>query len=258
MSAVTTLRVVEGHARHYKHTWRGTSFSTVVTPVLFLSAMGLGLGTLVDAGRSDALGGVDYLAWLAPGLLAAGAMQNGAGDGSYPVIAGIRWLKTYEAALNTPVRPADLALGNLVWAMLRATIAALVFVVVAALFGAMPAAAGLLAVVPAVLVAGGFCAAISAVTAQLRNEQGLAAIQRFLIVPLFLFAGTFFPVSQLPDRIEWVAWLIPLWHGVELTRAIALGTDPAAPWAVHVAVVVGFLVAATAASLVSFRRRLHR
>jgi lipooligosaccharide transport system permease protein len=253
-----TLRVVEGHARQYKHTWRGTSFSTVVTPVLFLSAMGLGLGSLVDAGRSEALGGVDYLAWLAPGLLAGGAMQNGAGDGSYPVIAGIRWLKTYDAALNTPVRPADLALGNLLWAMLRATIAALVFVLVAALFGAMPVARGLLAIAPAVLVAGGFCAAISAVTAQLRSEQGLAAIQRFVVVPLFLFAGTFFPVSQLPDRIEWVAWLVPLWHGVELARALALGSDPTSSWGLHLAVVVGFLGLGTAASMWSFRRRLHR
>jgi lipooligosaccharide transport system permease protein len=258
MAVASTLRVVEGHARQYRHTWRGTTFSSVVTPVLFLSAMGLGLGALVDAGRSEALGGVDYLVWLAPGLLAGGAMQNGAGDGSYPVVAGIRWLKTYEAALNTPVRPADLALGNLVWAMVRATLAALVFVVVAALFGAMPLGRGLAATVPAVAVAGGFCAAISAVTAQLRNEQGLAAIQRFLVVPLFLFAGTFFPVSQLPDRIEWVAWVVPLWHGVELSRALALGGVPAAPWWLHTGVVVAFLAGGAAASVWSFRRRLHR
>jgi lipooligosaccharide transport system permease protein len=145
-----------------------------------------------------------------------------------------------------------------VWAMLRATVAALVFVVVAALFGAMPLGRGLLAIVPSVLVAGGFCAAISAVTAQLRNEQGLAAIQRFLVVPLFLFAGTFFPVSQLPDRVEWVAWLVPLWHGVELARALALGTAPAGPWLLHAAVVVGFLVVGVLASLWSFGRRLHR
>jgi lipooligosaccharide transport system permease protein len=258
MARHATLRVVEGHARHYKHTWRGTSFSTVVTPVLFLSAMGLGLGSLVDAGRSEALGGVDYLTWLAPGLLAGAAMQNGAGDGSYPVIAGIRWLKTYEAALNTPVRPAELALGNLTWAMLRATVAALVYVVVAWAFGAMDLGRGMLAALPAVLTAGGFCAAISAITAQLRNEQGLAAIQRFVVVPLFLFAGTFFPVSQLPDRVEWVAWFVPLWHGVELARSISLGRAPTAPWAVHLAVVVGFLVVGMALSVWSFHRRLRR
>ncbi|MFA9430477.1 ABC transporter permease [Egicoccus sp. AB-alg2] len=258
MARPVTLRVVEGHARHYKHTWRGTSFSTLVTPVLFLSAMGLGLGSLVDAGRSDALGGLDYLTWLAPGLLAGAAMQNGAGDGSFPVIAGIKWLKTYDAALNTPVRPADLALGNLVWATLRATAAAVVYVLVATAFGAMHLGRGLLAVVPAVLTAAGFCAVISAVTAQLRTEQGLSAIQRFLVVPLFLFAGTFFPVSQLPDHIEWVAWLVPLWHGVELARALALGTTPAAPWLLHAGVVVGFLAVGVVASVVSFGRRLHR
>lgn len=258
MARAVTLRVIEGHARHYKHTWRGTTFSTIVTPVLFLSAMGLGLGSLVDAGRTEALGGVGYLAWLAPGLLAGAAMQNGAGDGSFPVIAGIKWLKTYDAALNTPVRPADLALANLAWATMRATIAALVYVVVATAFGAMHLGRGLLAVVPAVLTAAGFCAVISAVTAQLKSEQGLAAIQRFFVMPLFLFAGTFFPVSQLPDHVEWFAWLVPLWHGVELARALALGRSPAGPWALHAAVVVGFLVLGIALSTASFRRRLHR
>lgn len=258
MARAVTLRVVEGHARHYRHTWRGSTFSTIVTPVLFLSAMGLGLGSQVDRGATAALGGVGYLTWLAPGLLAAAAMQNGAGDGSFPVMAGIKWLKTYDAALNTPVRPADLALGNLTWAVLRATVSALIYVVVATAFGAMDLGRGLLSVIPAVLTAAGFCAVISAITARLQNEQGMTAIHRFLVMPLFLFAGTFFPVTQLPDHIEPLAWLVPLWHGVELSRALALGTDPAGPWAVHAAVVVGFLAVGIALSLASFRRRLHR
>ncbi|MFA9444859.1 ABC transporter permease [Egicoccus sp. AB-alg6-2] len=258
MARAVTLRVVEGHARHYRHTWRGTTFSTIVTPVLFLSAMGLGLGGLVDAGRAEALGGVDYLTWLAPGLLAGAAMQNGAGDGTFPVIAGIKWLKTYEAALSTPVRPADLALGNLLWATARASIAAVVYVMVASAFGAMTPGRGLLAAVPAVATAAGFCAVISAFTAQLRTDQGLAAIQRFLVMPLFLFAGTFFPVSQLPDHVEWLAWFVPLWHGVELARALALGTSPAGPWVLHVGVVAGFLAIGVLLSVASFQRRLHR
>lgn len=258
MARAVTLRVVEGHARHYRHTWRGSTFSTIVTPVLFLSAMGLGLGSQVDGGAMDALGGVDYLTWLAPGLLAAAAMQNGAGDGSFPVMAGLKWLKTYDAALNTPVRPADLALGNLTWAVLRASVSALVYVLIATAFGAMHLGRGLLSTIPAVLTAAGFCGLISAMTARLDNEQGMTAIHRFLVMPLFLFAGTFFPVSQLPDHIEPLAWLVPLWHGVELSRALALGTDPTGPWLVHIAVVVGFLVVGIALSVASFRRRLHR
>ncbi|GGI06232.1 ABC transporter permease [Egicoccus halophilus] len=258
MARAVTLRVVEGHARQYRHTWRGTTFSTLVTPVLFLSAMGLGLGSLVDASATQTLGGVDYLTWLAPGLLAAAAMQNGAGDGSFPVIAGIKWEKTYQAALNTPVRPADLTLGNLLWAVVRASVAALVYVVVATAFGAMHLGRGLLAIAPAVVTAAGFCAWISAVTAQMKTDQGLAAIQRFFVMPLFLFAGTFFPVSQLPDAIERFVWLVPLWHGVELARALSLGTTPTGPWGVHVAVVVGFLALGVVLSVWSFGRRLHR
>lgn len=258
MARAATLRVVEGHARHYRHTWRGSTFSTIMYPVLFLSAMGLGLGSQVGPEASPALGGVDYLTWLAPGLLTAAAMQNGAADGSFPVMAGMKWLKTYDAALNTPVRPADLALGNLTWAVARATVSALVYVVIATAFGAMTLGRGLASAVPAVLTAAGFCAVISALTARLSSEQGMTAVHRFLVMPLFLFAGTFFPVSQLPDGIEPLVWLVPLWHGVELSRALALGTTPTGPWPVHLAVVLGFLAGGVALSLASFRRRLQR
>jgi len=253
------LRVLEGHARAYRHTWRGTTTSAVVTPVLFLAAMGLGLGTLVDAGSaSDELGGGGYLTWLAPGLLAASTMQNAAGDGTFPVAAGMRWMKTYQAALNTPVRPRDLLVGHLLWALLRATLVGAVFVVVAAAFGAMPLHRGLLALLPAVLLGVGVCAATSAFTAASDSDQALSGVFRFVIVPLFLFSGAFFPVDQLPAAVQPVVVAIPVWHGVELSRALASGTSPALPWAVHVGVLLALLVAGTAVAVAVFERRLRR
>lgn len=251
------VRVLEGHARAYRHTWRGTTVSAVVTPVLFLAAMGLGLGQLVDDGGARGLGGIGYLAWLAPGLLAASMMQAGAADGTFPVIAGTRWVRTYHSAVASPVRPRDLHLGNLLWAGLRLSVIGTVFVLVAAAFGAMPLSRGLLALVPALLTGLGFCAAMSAVVVLLTSDHLLAGLNRFVIVPLFLFSGTFFPVDQLPPAARVIARAIPLWHGVELTRALALGTSPSLPWVLHLAVLLAFLLAGLLAGAHTFARRLN-
>lgn len=259
MSRAIAVRVLEGHARAYRHTWRGTTISAVVSPVLFLAAMGLGLGSLVDAdGTPAGLGGVSYLAWLAPGLLAASAMQNGAADGSFPVVSGIRWTKDYHAALNTPVRPRDLLVGNLLWAAIRATVAGSAFVLVAAAFGAMPLGRGFLALGPVLLLGVGTCAATSAFAATTRSDQALSGLFRFVVVPLFLFSGAFFPIGQLPDLVQPFVVAIPVWHGVELTRAIALGTAPALHWALHLGMLVTLLAVGAGLAVVTFERRLRR
>jgi lipooligosaccharide transport system permease protein len=257
MATPIALRVLEGHARSYRHTWRGTTIGAVLTPVLFLAAMGLGLGQLVDRDPTTALGELSYLTWLTPGLLAASAMQAGAADGTFPVLGGTRWVKTYHTAVASPVRPRDLHLGNLLWATIRITVIGLVFVVVAAGFGAVPLGRGLLALGPAVLTGVAFCAALSAGVVLLVRDQFLAGLNRFVIVPLFLFSGTFFPVEQLPPVAGSIARALPLWHGVELTRALALGTTPALAWPVHLGVVVGLLAAGIAVGSVTFDRRLR-
>jgi lipooligosaccharide transport system permease protein len=257
MGTPLPLRVLEGHARAYRHTWRGTTISAVVSPVLFLAAMGLGLGTLVDDGGT-ALAGVGYLAWLAPGLLVGGAFQNGAADGSFPVIAGIRWLETYEAALHSPVRPRDLLLGNLSWAAIRALVAAGCFVVVAAAFGAMPFTRGLLALGPALLTAVGTCAWVAVLTARRPTDQALSSTFRFLVMPLFLFSGTFFPVDQLPEVVRPVALVVPLWHGVELARSLVLGTPSVLAWPLHLAVLAATALVGSVVAVAAFDRRLRQ
>jgi len=257
MATPIALRVLEGHARAYRHTWRGTTIGAIATPVLFLAAMGLGLGQLVDEGGSGPLPGVSYLTWLTPGLLAASAMQAGAADGTFPVMAGTRWVRTYHTAVASPVRPRDLHVGNLLWATVRVGVIGTVFVLVAAGFGAVPLARGLLALAPAVLTGVAFCAALSAVVVKLGSDQLLSGLQRFVVVPLFLFSGTFFPVEQLPPAAAAIARVLPLWHGVELTRALALGTSPALPWPVHLGVVTALLVVGLLVGAVTFDRRLR-
>jgi lipooligosaccharide transport system permease protein len=165
-------------------------------------------------------------------------MQTAAGDASYPVMAGIKWRKTYEATLSTPIGVPELILGHLGWVTLRITFVSVVFAAVMTAFGATTITEGLAAVPPAVLTGLAFAAAITAYTAGLKSETGLASLFRFGIVPLFLFSGTFFPIEQLPDYLEPFAYLTPLWHGVELCRGLALGLD----FTVHPLISVGYLV----------------
>ena len=259
MALSSSLRVFETHARTYRHTYRGSVISTFLNPVLYLAAMGMGLGTLVDGGTgTEPIPGVPYLAYLAPGLLAAAAMQTGTGDASYPVMAGMKWTKTYHAALATPVGVFDLVAGHLGWVLVRVMMTAVAFAAAMVLFDAATGPRALLACVPAALVGIAFGSAVTGYTSSLENEFGLSSLFRFGIVPMFLFSGTFFPITQLPGWIQPLAYLTPLWHGVELTRAAALGTAPAWSAWVHVAYLLLWFAAGAALALYNFRRRLEK
>jgi lipooligosaccharide transport system permease protein len=256
VTRVPALRVFEHHALVYRRTWRGTLFATFLAPVLFLAAMGLGLGGYVDQSNPQGVGGVSYLAFLAPGLLAAQAMQTAAFESTYPVMAGIVWMRTYEAMITTPVGIRAVVVGQLAWVATRLAMVCAVFLLVMFLFGAVASPLALLGLPVAVLTGLAFAAPIQAFSATQRNDTAFNGIFRFLITPLFIFSGTFFPISQLPDIIEPVAYLTPLYHGVALTRGLAVGgLDPLAA-VVHVAVLVGFIAVGVALSLVAFGRRL--
>jgi lipooligosaccharide transport system permease protein len=254
--APPVLRVLEHNALVYRRTFRGTLFTTFLSPVLFLTAMGLGLGALVDRQGGAQLGGVSYLAFLAPGLLAASAMQTGAFENTFPVMAKTTWWKTYDAMLATPLRVRDLVLGDLGWSAIRLTISATAFVAVMMLFGAIAPAGALFALPAAVLTGMAFACPIFAFSATQKKDNAFSVLFRFIITPLFLFSGTFFPIEQLPDVIEPVAWVTPLYHGVALTRGLALGTlDPAAG-AIHLAVLLAFIGGGLALAFLALRRRM--
>jgi lipooligosaccharide transport system permease protein len=248
------LRYFETRAVVYRHTWRGSVITTFINPILYLAAMGIGLGTLVDEGA--ALEGFSYLSFLAPGLLAATAMQTAAGDASYPVMAGIKWARTFEAALATPIRIVDLVRGHLTWVTARIAFTSTVFAVVMAAFGAAPLGRSLLAVLPAVITGMAFAAPITAYTAKLKDPQGLAAMFRFGIIPMFLFSGTFFPITQLPTIIQPIAYVTPLWHGVQLCRAVALGIPTVTNPYVSVAYLLAWFVVGTIVATRFLRSRM--
>jgi lipooligosaccharide transport system permease protein len=250
-------RVFEHRLVLYLKTFRASIFSSFLTPILFLTAMGLGLGAYVDANQS--LGGVSYLAFLAPGLLVATCMQTAAFEATFPIMAGLVWSRVYHAMYATPIRGSDIALGNLAWMGFRLLLVAAIFTVVIVLFGAATSPLVVLAIPVAVLTGLAFAAPIAAFAATQRTPEKFAAIFRFGITPLFLFSGTFYPVESLPAIVQPLAWLTPLYHGIVLARGLSLGTigvSPTIPLAfVHLAILLGFIGVGTffAVRLISAR-----
>jgi len=225
----TIGRVFEHRLLQYRRTFRASIFSSFLSPEMFLSAMGLGLGGYVS--NSAALGGVPYLVFLAPGLLAATAMQTGSFEATFPIMAGLVWNKIFHAMHATPISPRDIALGNLAWMAARLTLISTIFTFVIVLFGAAQSPLILLAIPAAVLTGLAFAAPLAAFSATQKNPNKFSTIFRFGITPLFLFSGTFFPIASLPSALQALAWLTPLYHGVALTRGLSLGTivdDPVA------------------------------
>ncbi len=214
-------------AHAYRRTWRGSIVGTVVSPVLYLAAMGLGLGTLVDASTGPGVAGSSYLAFVAPGILAATAMQTGAGESMYPVMGAMKWQRQYHAMLASPLTVRNVFAGHLLWVATRVLMSVAVFAAVMVGFGAAAWSGALLAVPAALLVGIAFAAPVMAFAATRTNDVGFAGLTRFGLVPLFLFSGVFFPIDELPGPVRVLAYLTPLWHGVELCRGVVLpGAGP--------------------------------
>ena len=250
-------RAVDFWRVQFRRTWRGTWASTVLTPLGFLAAMGLGLGSIVDNGSgASTLGGVSYLDFIAPGLLAASVMQQASFESSYPVLGAIKWARQYHAQLATPLRVRDALAGHVLWVGLRLSISAAVFLVVMALFGTLQSWWAVLCLPAAVLTGLAFVPGIFAYAATLETDSGFALLFRFAIMPMFLFSGTFFPISQLPDWLEPLAYVVPLWHGVELCRDLALGTVTWGASLGHVAYLLLWVAGGFALALRTFTRRL--
>ena len=241
----------------YRRTWRGSIYSSLLNPLLFLGAMGLGLGKLVDQHGTASLGGVGYLVFLAPGLLAATGMQTAVGESTYPVFASVKWTKTYQAASASPLRPADVFHGHLLFVTMRLTMNCGIFIAVASVLGAVRSAWIVAALPVAVLTGLAFGAPIEAWSVTRTKDTSFAVIYRFGMIPLFLFSGVFFPITQLPAWFRPLAYLTPLWHGATLCRALSLGTATLGGALLHVGYLALWAAAGVAAGHVTYPRRLY-
>lgn len=255
LSPVAAMRYAGREAHVWTRLWRGTVFSGLVGPLLFLGAMGLGVGGMVDE-HTGTVSGLKYLSFVAPGLLVASASERTAMSCLWQVMGGHKWMGTFRAAVATPLRPGDVYAGYLMWMAALVGMNAVPFLAIAALLGGVPSLWGVLAIPAAVLCATAFAAPLAAFACSQDDEVYFSAVHRLIILPLFLFSGTFFPLSELPPGLRPIAWLTPMWHGVELARSATTGTLDLLPALGHVA----FLLAVIAAGMVwgvrSFSQRL--
>lgn len=238
----------------YKRTWQGSLSSRFISPVLFLLAMGLGLGSLVD-GASGGVDGVPYLLFVAPGMIAVQAMMTAVSESTYPVYGLFTWNRMYHSMLATPLTVSDLLLGHLSVVAAQGAIAAAAFVLVAALFGSFSSWWVLLAVPVGVLVTLAFAVPLFGFTARAKGDSSFNVIYRLVITPLMLFSGVFFPVDRLPIVLELLAWVTPLWHGVELCRSASHGAFGALDL-VHLLVLLVFIAAGWVYARSGMTRRL--
>ena len=204
--------------------------------------MGIGVRSLVQAGgRADFLG-YDYVHFLGPGILAASCMQSAVFEATFPVLGKIAWRRNYEAMLATPLDVRHLVGGELLWVAFRVLTISSVFLLMLTLFGIARWPTAALAIPSAILTGVAFSSVVMAFAATQRTGEGFSWMFRFIINPLFLFSGTFFPLTALPDAVQWAAALTPLYHGVALVRGTVLA-EPGflGAWPLHVAYLLGML-----------------
>ena len=220
------VRVVSWHLATYRRFWRLNLLSSLVQPMLYLLGLGVGVGSLVDrnAGSSEVLGASSYVAFVAPGLLVTTAMALAAGESMWPVMGGLKWSRGYHGMAATPLGAGDIVLGHAVWMALRCGIATGAVASVLAVFPETRSWGLIPAVLVAMLVGVSFAMPIMAFSVNAEMDGSFAAIQRFVVIPLFLFGGAFYPLSQLPVPVQWLNKAWPLWHGVTVARSFTTGT----------------------------------
>ncbi len=232
--------------------------SALGEPVLYMTAMGIGLGTLVDAQNGD-VDGVPYLLFVAPALLVASLVASVGSEMSYPVMDGFKWGRNYYAPAATAITPRQIANGHFIAVMLRFVAQASGFWLVMVAFGAVEIGWSVVVIPIGVLSAAAFGAPMQAYAATLKDEGfQFAFIERFVVMPMFLFAGTFFPLSAMPIYLQWVGWISPVWHGTQLARVTAYGAvEPAWLILVHLAFLIGCTVVGLRWSHTVYTRRLE-
>jgi lipooligosaccharide transport system permease protein len=209
-------RLVERNVLLYRHTWI-ILFSGFFEPVFYLFSIGVGIGHLV--GEID---GVPYRTFVAPALMASSAMNGAIFESTMNIFHKLKYAKIYDAVLATPVAVNDVAVGEITWCLIRGSLYGTAFMVVMAVSGLIESPWGVLALPAAVLVGFAFAACGMAATSYARSWADFEIIQ-VIIVPLFLFSTTFFPLSVYTRPVQLIVQCTPLYHGVTLIRALTLG-----------------------------------
>jgi lipooligosaccharide transport system permease protein len=215
------LRMVERNLLVYKHGWL-VLLSGFFEPLFYLVSIGFGLGKLV--GEVQGPGGelIPYALFVAPALLGTSAMNGAITESTFNFFFKLNYDKTFASILTTPMSPADVSLGELAWALIRGGLYTVGFLAVMVVFGLAKSPLIILTLPAALLIGFAFAAVGMAATSFMRTWQDFDLIN-LVILPMFLFSGTFFPIETLPETVRTIVVLTPLWHGVDLLRGLTVG-----------------------------------
>lgn len=253
--------VAEHRIAHIRAYWITLLLTSLGSPFVYLLGLGLGLGVLIDQNQGgQGVGGVPYITFVAPALLLSAIMQGSASENTYGTYGGFKWSHWYPTQYAAPISPAQMVIGSQVGILARTSIAAFCYILIITLAGIAPflRAIWLLPVAMLLSLAVGF-AVTSWVATQTEDRGQLGFVERFVVTPLSLFSGTFYPLDVLPGYLHWIGWISPLWHAVELGRWAMYGADiPAWRLVVHVAFLVLLATITAAIAIRVFRRRLDK
>jgi len=247
------VRMVQRNLIVYKHGWM-VIFSGFFEPLFYLLGIGLGLGGMVGK-----VGGVSYGAFIAPGLLASSCMNGAISDGFFNIFFKLHYQKTYDGVLATPMRVPDVAFGEMLWALMRGSLYAAAFIVVVVTMGAVTGSPMILspwaalALPAAILASAAFAAMALCITSFVRKIEDFDIVIGLVVLPMFLFSGTFFPTSQYPYVVQWIMQIVPLYHAVRMLRQLTTGSIDFTIF-VH----VGYLILLGSTAFVVAMRRLER
>jgi lipooligosaccharide transport system permease protein len=242
VAAPTALRAVEREMRVFATLWRANIFGVFLAPILTLAALGIGLGGLVERDLSE-LGGLEYIEFITPGLMVAAAVQTAAGGSLWPVMAGHRWIGFHYAEVASPMSAGDVYDGQVLWVGVRAALQSFAFLLAGVAFGGIGSIWGIAAIPIAMATSLAFAAPLAAFAATQDSDVSFDILLRIVVVPLYLFSGTVFPIEQLPIGLRVVVEIFPLAHGVELARAASTGSADFLAVVGHAAVIAAYICA---------------
>ena len=199
----------------------------IANPVLYLVSIGLGVGAYIDKNTGGmGVDGVSYITFLAPALLATAAIQGAIDESVFPTLEGFKWNKIFFSMNATPLSGNHIATGVFLNSLIRVTFTAIIYWLVMLAFGVLESPRAWLAIFTAVMAGAAFGAMMQALAGMLENEDiFFTVLNRFVIMPLFLFSGTFYPLTNMPIYLQWIGWISPLWHATELGRWLTYGHE---------------------------------
>ena len=258
VSRFGSFHVAEARIRNMVKWWGIILFEAIINPTLYLVSVGIGVGSLIDA--NNGVNGVSYLTFLAPALLASAAIQGSTDEVIFPVMEGFKWNRTFFGMRSTTLTAQQISLGVFLAAMARAILSIVIYWIVLYLFGALESGTAWLAM-PAALLAGAAMGAVMlAMAAKIENENYFfTLVGRFIMIPMFLFSGTFYPLTQMPIFLQFFGWVSPLWHASELGRYLTYDYPLSGlQLSIHVVVLTAMVVIGLFLSARIFAKRLEK